>query len=249
MSAIPQPMVDQAAQEGVPILFKDGSKGMVPRNKVLDLVKSGDGQVAHYMQFPDGSHDYVAHENVTGAMADGGKVMDPSAVRQRAEADPHPLTLGEGASIAGTTALVALPALGSSGKALRAAKAAADVEGITPSLSALFKTAVSTAKEADVAAGTVESAGAGKFVAIAAKGLQQAVEEGNTAKQIAYKAAMTGGQAYGKFSAMSTWLDKTVPGLPLGLKALAFAQLASDGYHKLFGDDNEDARKQLFGEK
>lgn len=244
--------VTAVANDRVPMIFKDGSKAMIPRANVLSAVQSGDGEVAHYMVFPDGSHDFIPHENYQGAVADGGKDADPESLRLQKEGAPHAMTLKEGASIAGTTGIQMIPALRGVGRvaqAAKAAKAAADVADIEPSLGSLFKIAKDTAQSAELASGTLESQGAAKFIAVADKGLESARASGNIGKTIAYQAAKTAAQGYQKYAAFSTWLDTKLPGLPIALKMAAGMELAHEGWHKLFGDDKEDARKELFGDK
>jgi hypothetical protein len=143
----------------------------------------------------------------------------------------------------------ALRGVGRAAAAAKAAKAAADVADIEPSLGSLFKIAKDTAQSAELASGQLESQGAAKFIAVADKGLEQARAAGDLGKTVAYQAAKTAAQAYGKYAALSTWLDQKLPGLPIALKAAAAMELAHEGWHKLFGDDKEDARKELFGEQ
>lgn len=244
-SATPVQTLEQAGQERVPIIFKDGTHDMVPRSSVLDIVKSGDGEVGHYMRFPDGSHDYIPHDNYQGAVADGGKDADPATLREQAavERAKNP-TAGDYASIAGTTALNMIPVMRGSAKAATTAG-----EAVAPSLSALFKTIAGTAKDADVAAGTIEGEGAQKVIALAKAGIQAAEEAGSSAKKIGYTMALRGAQAYKTYSNISTWLDKTVPGLPLALKVAAMAEFAHSEYRAHFADKKEEARQELYGDK
>jgi hypothetical protein len=247
--ATQQPQIDALANEQVPMIFNDGSKGLVARAHVLDAIKDG-GTVGHYMQFDDGSKDIIPHENLQGAMGDGGKVLDPSALRQQAEAanasrDP---TLGDYGSIIGRAALTMAGEVGAGRIATPAIQkvtsAAEDLPA--PSLKALFKIGMDTAKESEVAGGNISSAGAQKFMDVAYKGAAQARAAGNTSKALAYDAAAMAGKTYKAYSDVSTWVDKTIPGAPFALKLWAVAHLAKEGIQKVddlaFGSDDEDTK-------
>jgi hypothetical protein len=246
--ATQQPQIDALANEQVPMIFNDGSKGLVARAHVLDAIKDG-GTVGHYMSFDDGSKDIIPHENLQPAMQDGGKVLDPSALRQQAtEAQAtHDPTIKEYGELAGTTALTMAGQVGS-GRMLTPAisKVASSIDDLpAPSLKALFKIGVDTAKESEVVGGNISSAGAQKFMDVAYKGAAQARAAGNTAKALSYDAAAMAGKTYKAYSDVSTWIDKTIPGAPFALKLWAVAHLAKEGVQKaddlLFGsDDKED---------
>jgi hypothetical protein len=57
-----------------PIVFDDGSKAMVPGEKVKGALADG-GKLAQAMQFDDGSKAYVSLDKVHDALKDGGMVM------------------------------------------------------------------------------------------------------------------------------------------------------------------------------
>src|SRR5271169_815967 len=61
----------------VPMLFPDGSKSMVPQEKVSSAISQGQGKIAHAMQFPDGSKAYVSVDRIHDAITQGqGKLVD-----------------------------------------------------------------------------------------------------------------------------------------------------------------------------
>lgn len=57
-----------------PVIFDDGSKAMVPPEKLSAALKDG-GKVAQAMQFDDGSKAYVTLDRVHDAIHDGGMLM------------------------------------------------------------------------------------------------------------------------------------------------------------------------------
>jgi hypothetical protein len=241
-----------------PMKFPDGSQAMVAHSKLAGAMKDGGQRLdtqpipaATWQQYV-GSAFGAATDTTLGAET-GEKSLGQDVTQGLNEASSgHPVK--GAARVAGAVATAASPAAGmsslagDSGQFVDAAATSASSLP-APSLKSLFKIASTTARDAEVASGTVESGGAKEFADLAYRGAAQARQAGNTTKALAYDAAALAAKGYGKFSAASTWLDKTVPGLPIAFKAWAVLHLAKEGFDAVFGDDKEDARETIWGSK
>jgi hypothetical protein len=254
--AAPAPTAQQSAlaDEGVPIVFKDGSTRYFPRNQVLQIVSSGDGEVGHDVSFPDGSRHIIPHENLAGALKDGGKIMDPSFVRQQAEAAPHEPTLGDYGEIGLTTALMSLGA-GPEGQTAKAAIPVAErlteetAAKLPSGIRQLWNIAKETEASSEVAASKISSQGWRQFADLAYEKASEAIESGNAIKAKAYQTAAMASKAYSKYENAWAWVGNNFKGVPLGIKIALTGQLIKEGYDFVTGssgDDKDAARNTLF---
>ena len=62
------------ATGSVPMIFDDGTQGMVPIEKASDAVRDG-GKIAQHMHFDDGTTGLVSLNKVHDAMKDGGQLI------------------------------------------------------------------------------------------------------------------------------------------------------------------------------
>lgn len=240
--------------EPVPIIFKDGTQGFVPTNKVLDLVRSGDGEIAHHMSFPDGTQGFIPHENLAGALKDGGKVLDASYVRQQAANAPHEMTLSDYGYLGAQTALMTLGSAPASGavKALPAAaqfteEAAASLPG---GVQKLWRIAHETEAAQEVAGAKISASGWKEFADTAYKEAADAIHAGNPGRALAYRGAAELSKAYSGVETAWAWIGGTSMGkyLPVGLRAYVAYKLARDmgNIAGIGSNDKDEARDTLF---
>jgi len=248
-----------------PMRFPDGSEAMVPHSKLAGAFKDGgqrlDTQPIKAASWEDylGAAFGAATDTTLGAET-GEKSLGQDVSQGLWETSSGHWVKGP-ARVAGATIQAAAPVLGAgriaseipmaAKAAPEAAKAVGQAAGEIPeaTLRNLYRTWSDTTRDADVAAGTIEGQGAAKLLAMANKGLEEAKAAGDTSRMVAMTAAKRASQVYGTYSNISTWLDKTVPNWPMAWKIYAGYEIAKYIGHALWGDDKEDARKTLFGEK
>lgn len=239
------PQQNALGDEGVPMVFKDGSTHYFPKNQVLQIVSSGDGEVGHDVSFPDGSRHIIPHENLAGAMQDGGKVLDPSYVRQQAENTPHEPTLGDYASIGLDTALMNLGGYPGAGAAPEAAQAASKMPNGIKTLMGIAK---STVAGEEVAGSEVAAKGWKEFADTAYQKAAEAIQSGDSLKAKAFTVAATASKYYSKYETAWAWVGTKFPGVPFGMKVALTAQAIKEGWDLATGSggDKDDARDALF---
>lgn len=262
-AAPPQPIAARPADtsyapdtsaEPVPVIFKDGTQGFVATSKIMDLVQSGDGEVAHHMSFPDGTQGFIPHENLAGALKDGGKVLDASYVRQQAANAPHETSLSDYGYLGAETALMTLgsaPASGAAKALPAAAKFTEEAAAQLPSgVQKLWRIAHETEAAQEVAGSKISAAGWKEFADTAYKEAADAIHSGDTVKSIAYRGAAELSKAYSGFESAWAWVGGTSMGkyLPVALRAYVAYKLAKDiGRVAGVGDSGKDeARDTLF---
>lgn len=251
-SMVPKSKVVDAMYDGGellhPMKFPDGSQSMVPHSRLAGAFKDGGVRLDSKPIAAASWEDYAG--TAFGAATDttlGAETGEKSLGGDVSEGLKRG-GLGGAAKVAGAAAAAVAPALGlpsneAAAQAAEEAAVAAAKSGPAPSLKTLFKIAVDYSREAEVAGGNIESKGAKVFSDLAYKGAAEARLAGHGAKALGYDAAALAAKGYGKMSAITTWLDKTIPGAPLALKIWAAGHLAREGYQWLAGSDDDEENK------
>jgi hypothetical protein len=231
-------------QQTVPMLFSDGSKAMVPNEKVLDAIKDG-GEVAHHMVFSDGSQAYVPHSKYDGAVADGGRSVNAadqpinykaSHQYNQGEIDEHgDLTTQGKIHTALDVGGIAATMLSAGAASPKVASTAADEA--MPSIRNLWNIAKQTEAEAEVTGSRASADGWAKFSDMAARGAADAKDLKAAA---GYKTASLLAKANSTYEATWAWIGKTFPGAPIGIKIALAAKIGKEGYDYIMGNDHKD---------
>lgn len=83
-----------------PVIFDDGSKALVPQEKLSAALKDG-GKVAQAMQFDDGSKAYVPLDRVHDAIHDGGMLIGAPPQPPKIDMQPAGITVPSAGRIPG----------------------------------------------------------------------------------------------------------------------------------------------------
>jgi hypothetical protein len=228
--------------DSVPMLFNDGTHGLVPLANVQGAIKDG-GKVAQYVKFDDGTQGPVPLEKVHDALNDGGQLIGtpPHA--------PAPPTLSKDEIAWGQAGESAERTSAAAGKSMQLALGMSPIgggpglkaiEAEVPSLKTLYRIAKETIAKSDVASDEIEALGWKKFSDTAYQGAAEASQAGKYVRAAGYTTASMMAKAYSKYEDAWAFIGKNAPLLPVGLKIAVAGEIAKKGYDWVMRDDEEE---------